>query len=273
MSLFATKPPLPVHHGTMKTETWQKRVKHQVIAMKRSNYTNLTNSYGANSTFSASNKGNTVTYSSIISSNIPLYESPEVSFDEYLQDRPRVFKAVFPAHHRSNRLNEEEWKIQMVPIQFLFVSAHVVVVMRMRCKTHGKEYPSNVPVHATTVLELQATKWELRGLQSSSIPSDFTLCVKGTVYPERKEKQSLLKGHLEIGISLVRPPLLSLVPDNVLQGMAETILRSLAEEMKHSMNVSLPKDFNNFRRERLIMLQQSSHNSGSRTIDKLKRDS
>ncbi|KAJ4750590.1 hypothetical protein LUZ62_084995 [Rhynchospora pubera] len=272
MSLVATKP-LRVHHGTIKTETWKKRGKHQVIAMKRSNYTNLPNSYAANSTFSASKKGNTVTYSSIISSNIPLYESPEVSFDEYLQDRPRVFKAVFPSHHRSNRLNEEEWKIQMVPFQFLLVSAHVVVVMRLRCKTHGKEYPSNVPVNATTVLELQTTKWELRGLQSSSIPSEFTLCVKGTVYPERKEKQSLLKGNLEIGISLVRPPLLSLVPDKVLEGMAETILRSLAEEMKHSMNVSLPKDFNNFRRERLIMLQQSSHNSGSNSIDKLKRDS
>ncbi|KAJ4793891.1 hypothetical protein LUZ62_045137 [Rhynchospora pubera] len=241
--------------------------------MKRSNYTKLTNSYGANSTFSASKKGNTMTCSSIISSNIPLYESPEVSLDEYLQDRPRVLKAVFPAQHRSNRLNEEEWKIQMVPIQFLFLSAHVVVVMRMRCKTHGKEYPSNVPVHATTVLELQTTKWELRGLQSSFIPSEFTVCVKGTVYPERKEKQSLLKGHLEMSVSLVRPPLLTLVPDNVLQGMAETILRSMSEEIKHGMNVSLPKDFNNFRRERQIILRQSSHNAGSTSINELKRDS
>ncbi|KAJ4753121.1 hypothetical protein LUZ62_087526 [Rhynchospora pubera] len=245
MSLVAIRAPLRVHHGTIR----QKRGKHQVIAMKRSNYTKLTNSYGANSTFSASKKGNTMTCSSIISSNIPLYESPEVSLDEYLQDRPRVLKAVFPAQHRSNRLNEEEWKIQMVPIQFLFLSAHVVVVMRMRCKTHGKEYPSNVPVHATTVLELQTTKWELRGLQSSFIPSEFTVCVKGTVYPERKEKQSLLKGHLEMSVSLVRPPLLTLVPDNVLQGMAETILRSMSEEIKYGMNVSLPKDFKNFRRE------------------------
>lgn len=147
----------------------------------------------------------------------------------------------------------------MVPIQFLFVSACMVVVMRLRCKTHGKEYPSTVPVDATSVLELQTvsityiqngskthisisqdctftitswkndqiglmqTKWELKGLSSSSMASQFALCVKGTLYPERKGKQSQLKGHLEMGISLVRQPLLGLIPDSVLEGMAETV--------------------------------------------------
>jgi hypothetical protein len=51
--------------------------------MKRSNFANLPNSRGANSTFSSSTKGNTVNYSSIISSNIPLYESPEVNLINY----------------------------------------------------------------------------------------------------------------------------------------------------------------------------------------------
>ncbi|KAF3326359.1 hypothetical protein FCM35_KLT07989 [Carex littledalei] len=258
MSLVAKIAPLCVHHEKTTTNKWQKRGKHRVFAMKRSNFANLPNSRGANSTFSSSTKGNTVYYSSIISSNIPLYESPEVSFDEYLQDRPRVLRAVFPSHHQSNRLNEEEWKIQMVPIQVLFVSACMVVVMRLRYKTHGKEYPSTVPVDVTSVLELQTTKWELKGLSSSSMASQFALCVKGTLYPERKGKQSHLKGHLEMGISFVRQPLLGLIPDSVLESMAETILRSMAEEMKHSMDVSLPKDFNNFRRERLTMLRQSS---------------
>lgn len=79
MSLVAKIAPLCMHHEKTTTKKWQKRGKHQVFAMKRSNFANLPNSRGANSTFSSSTKGNTVNYSSIISSNIPLYESPEVN--------------------------------------------------------------------------------------------------------------------------------------------------------------------------------------------------
>ncbi|KAL7232324.1 hypothetical protein ACSBR2_010360 [Camellia fascicularis] len=46
------------------------------------------------------------TYSSRISTDIPLYESPRASFDQYLEDKPRVFKAMFPDKQRSQRLNE-----------------------------------------------------------------------------------------------------------------------------------------------------------------------
>lgn len=101
----------------------------------------------------------------------------QVSFDEYLCDRPRVFRAMFPDKRRSKRLNDvspfrlcfrpsaptvttgslqEEWRIQMLPIHFLFASANPVVVMRLRHKSSGEDYPPGVPGHATSVLELQA---------------------------------------------------------------------------------------------------------------------
>jgi hypothetical protein len=78
MSSVASIAPLSVHRDKMMTEKCLNRGKNRVIAMHRSNYGNSTNSRGANSTFSSSKKGNTVTYSSVVSSNIPLYESPEV---------------------------------------------------------------------------------------------------------------------------------------------------------------------------------------------------
>lgn len=49
---------------------------------------------------------------------------------------------------------QEEWRIQMLPIKFLFLTAWPVVVMRIRCKSNGKDYPSDVPRHITKVLEL-----------------------------------------------------------------------------------------------------------------------
>lgn len=46
--------------------------------------------------------------------------------------------------------------IEMLPIQFLFASVDPVVVMRLRGRTNGKEYPPSVPHHSTAALELEA---------------------------------------------------------------------------------------------------------------------
>ncbi|KAJ0987445.1 hypothetical protein J5N97_005801 [Dioscorea zingiberensis] len=199
-----------------------------------------------------------VTFTSGISTDIPLYEPPgQASFDDYIQDRPRVFNAMFPDRRRSKRLNDEEWSIHMLPIQFLFASVRPVVVMRLKCKSLGKEYPSGVPLHATRVLELQATRWELNGLESMYMPSHFSLRVQGALYAERKRSsggRSRLKGHLEMSISLVLPSVLALVPENILRAAAETVLKRLVEKMKQEVDENLLSDFQSFRKETLMTL-------------------
>ncbi|XP_072971230.1 uncharacterized protein [Typha angustifolia] len=193
-----------------------------------------------------------VTFSSNISTDLLLYESPGVSFDEYLHDRPRIFQAMFPDQRRSKRLNDEEWRVQMLPIRILFLTAHPVVVMRLRCKSQGEEYPPAVPRHITSVLELRATKWELHGLERSVTPSDFVLSVEGALYPERRGGRSRLKGHLEMRVGCILPPmLLALVPENILRGIAESVLTRLAEKMKQDVDASLLTDFRNFQKEKL----------------------
>ncbi|CAK7322960.1 unnamed protein product [Dovyalis caffra] len=49
---------------------------------------------------------NSATYSSRMTTDIPLYESPGASFDRYLEHKPRVFDAIFPDKRRSQQLNE-----------------------------------------------------------------------------------------------------------------------------------------------------------------------
>uniref|UniRef100_A0A7N0VLI6 Uncharacterized protein n=1 Tax=Kalanchoe fedtschenkoi TaxID=63787 RepID=A0A7N0VLI6_KALFE len=163
------------------------------------------------------------TYSSSISTDIPLYESPGASFDEYLEDKPRVFKAIFPDKRRSERLNEEDWRIQMLPIQFLFLTVWPVIDMRLRCKCQGADYPPGVPSEITKVLELDIIKWELLGLDDVLKPSQFSLGVRGALYPDRRGKRSRLKGQLEMNISFVLPPALQLVPQDVLRNVAEAV--------------------------------------------------
>ncbi|OVA08954.1 Exonuclease [Macleaya cordata] len=204
-----------------------------------------------NSQSSVKNQSKLSTFSSKIATDMPLYEPPGVSFDQYLNDQARVFEAIFPDKRRSQRLNEEEWRIQMLPIQFLFLTVWPVVDMKLRCKTQGKDYPPGVPGDTTKVLELDITKWELQGLDTVLEPSHFTLGVRGALYPDRRGIRSRLKGQLEMSISFVLPPMLAVVPEDALSGVAEAVLNRLVENMKHKVNGSLLADFNEFKKEKL----------------------
>ncbi|CAK9162942.1 unnamed protein product [Ilex paraguariensis] len=190
------------------------------------------------------------TYSSSITTDIPLYESPEASFDEYLKDKPRVFKAIFPDKRRSQQLNEEDWRIHMLPIQFLFLTVWPVIDMRLKCKSKGIDYPARVPHDITKVLDLEIIRWELQGLDDILKPSQFSLGVKGALYPERQEAQSRLKGQLQMTISFVLPPVLALVPEDVRRDVAESVLKRLVESMKHKVNGSLLADYFEFKKEK-----------------------
>ena len=66
-------------------------------------------------------------------------------------------------------------------------------------------------------------RWELQGLDDLLKPSEFTLGVKGTMYPERRGTQSRLKGQLQMSISFVLPPVLALVPEDVRREVAQSV--------------------------------------------------
>ncbi|KAJ8433121.1 hypothetical protein Cgig2_023079 [Carnegiea gigantea] len=199
------------------------------------------------------------TYSSSISTDIPLYETPGASFDQYLEDKPRVFRAIFPDKRRSQQLNEEEWRVDMLPIRFLFMTVLPVVDMRLRCRTNGKEYPPGIPPDISKVLELDivrhnssSVRWELQGLDDLMKPGHFSLGVKGALYTDRCGVRSRLKGQLEMRISVILPQMLSLVPEDLLRRVSESVLRRLVENMRDKVNSSLLADYSEFRRERQL---------------------
>ncbi|KAG5407438.1 hypothetical protein IGI04_013557 [Brassica rapa subsp. trilocularis] len=186
------------------------------------------------------------TYSSRLSTDIPLHESPQALFDDYLEDKSRVFEAMFPDKPRSHKLNE------MLPINFLFLTVWPVVDMRLSCKSNGQDYPADVPLDITKVVELNMTRWQLKGLDRVMQPSDFSLGVKGALYPDRRGKHTRLRGQLEMNISFVLPPVLELVPEDVRRNLANAVLTGLVENMKHKVNGSLLADYSRFKNERRL---------------------
>ncbi|KAL6648738.1 hypothetical protein ACP70R_012962 [Stipagrostis hirtigluma subsp. patula] len=190
------------------------------------------------------------TFSYKFSTDIPMGETPGASIDEYLHNRPRIVGAVFPDQLKRSKLNDEEWSVHLLPIQFLFLSASPVIVMRFVSKSNGKEYPPNVPGHATSLLMMEVTDYRLNGLASNAMPSHLALTVRGMLYPQREGRKSL-RGHVEMTVGFNLPPVLALVPESIIRGVGDTVLRQLAEQMKQDFDTGLAEDFKKYRREKL----------------------
>ncbi|KAL5209504.1 hypothetical protein ABZP36_005127 [Zizania latifolia] len=190
------------------------------------------------------------TFSYRFNTDIPMTETPGASIDEYLQNRPRIVGAVFPDKRKRTKISDEEWSVQLLPIQFLFLSASPVIVMRFVSKSDGKEYPPHVPVKASSLLLMEVTDYKLNGLDSNAMPSHLALTVRGTLYP-RPEGRKSLRGHVEMTVGFNLPPVLALVPEAVIRGVGETVLRQLAEQMKQDFDTGLAADFKRYRREKL----------------------
>ncbi|PHT55219.1 hypothetical protein CQW23_03705 [Capsicum baccatum] len=137
----------------------------------------------------------------------------------------------------------------MLPIEFLLITVWPVIDMRLRCKSKGIDYPPGIPPDVSKVLELDIIRWELQGLDDVMKPSQFSLGVKGSLYPDRNGPRSRLKGQLQMSISFVLPPVLALVPEAVRRDVTESVLRRLLQNMKSKVNGSLLSDYAEFKRE------------------------
>lgn len=126
-------------------------------------------------------------------------------------------------------------------------------------------------------LTLLQTRWELQGLDNLFSPSHFSLSVKGALYSVKRERRSRLNGQLLMSMSLILPPALALIPEDVRRSVAESVspkihplctihlcncfllisydqnlqvLTRLVENMKNKVNSSLLADYSKFKKEK-----------------------
>ncbi|KAM5581342.1 hypothetical protein ABKV19_010523 [Rosa sericea] len=189
----------------------------------------------------------TVNLSSTI--DAPLYESPEVSFDQYLEDEQRVVKALFP-DMEDQKISKEEWRIQMPTMQVLFLSIYFAMYIKLRFKSMGKDYPPHVPHRIPKITELEITRWELGGIPEEYQPRDLSLSLKGTIYPDRKQgTKSRLRGQFDINMSFIVSPLLGWIPHTVVQSLAEALVKKAMADS--TSNSRLVEDYDEFKTEKL----------------------
>lgn len=192
---------------------------------------------------------NFTSFSSSLGTDLPLREHSQVPFQTYLQDRQRVFEALFPDKKRCEKLNDKEWRIYMLPLEFLFLSVNPVVDMRIVVQQPNLGHPVAIPKDVERVLTLEATKWQLRGLDYVLKPSDFVLSINGILFSEKRGASSRLRGHLTMNVKFAIPPSLSMIPHEAFKSVGEAVLTRLLESMKEKVNSKLLKDYRAYARE------------------------
>lgn len=59
-------------------------------------------------------------------------------------------------HHLSQNafcIIQEEWRVKMIPMQFLYLTCQPVVHITARCISESQDYPPEIPDHITKLLE------------------------------------------------------------------------------------------------------------------------
>ncbi|KAM2587163.1 hypothetical protein TB1_044375 [Malus domestica] len=191
----------------------------------------------------------------------PLSESPAASFDQYLDDEHRVVKAIFPDTAKT-QTNKEEWRIYMPAMQVLFLSVYLALYVKLRGKSMGKDYPPHVPHHISKILELDITRWEIRGIAGYD-PSDINLNIKGIIFSDRQGTQSWLKNIFDINLSFIVPPLLTWVPDNVMRSITESLVKTVMADLKSNAMLLAITDYEKFKKEKLETAVNSKKLRGS----------
>ncbi|CAM6087432.1 unnamed protein product [Calypogeia fissa] len=194
----------------------------------------------------ASASSQRATFRSSVNTDLVLREFHAVSFEQYMEDEDRVVDALFPDKKRRQKLNDEEWRIFMLPLEFFFMSVRPVIDMRVVLKEAPK---SNVGSSRTVskILTLEATRWEIRGLDYQVKPSEFDLGIYGSLYRERGGRAPpKLKGQMELSVDLAIPTSLGLIPAAVIETFGRALLSQLLDNMKDRVNTRLLQDYKEY---------------------------
>ncbi|MED6144974.1 hypothetical protein PIB30_020444 [Stylosanthes scabra] len=142
-------------------------------------------------TFSFSHRSN--------SHQLPLLQLPNndgaSSFDQYMEDKGRVIRVIFPENSTTHQLNQDLWRVSLSPIRVLFLTFHPILDISARCISNAEDYPPQIPAHVTKLLDIDIKRWELKGLNSDYLPCDFNLNANGALYLEKQGTLTMIMGN------------------------------------------------------------------------------
>ncbi|RDX65506.1 hypothetical protein CR513_55833, partial [Mucuna pruriens] len=168
------------------------------VVLKKHKFHRHSHVSGSRTRLECKNINRTSSFNYKSSAGVPLHELPWASFDQYIEDKGRVIRSIFPQKSTSQQLNEEEWIVTMTPIEALFLKCEPVVHITAKCISEADDYPHEIPSHITKFLKVHITRVEFPDLNADYLPPDFNINAKGALYLERQGRHKWMKNQLDI---------------------------------------------------------------------------
>ncbi|XP_004136694.1 uncharacterized protein LOC101213732 isoform X1 [Cucumis sativus] len=182
------------------------------------------------------------------SSFSPLSESPQASFDDYIEDEARLLRATFSG--KSEKINQDDWRVEMPSFQVLFLKVSPVADVRLSCKSSTKDSPIHIPQNVSKFIDLQLMGWELKGLSKDFKASKIKINVKGAMYAERTKSKSVLTNNLLLNLYNLAPQKpIDFFAQDFLQPLVEKGLKGMMEEIMKEFTENLLLDYNKYKKE------------------------
>lgn len=159
-------------------------------------------------------------------------EDPRHTAAAYLSATERVVQTAFPDAQRRRRLDAQHWRVQLLPVQLLWLTAGVECTLRT-----WSEPASAGGAH---VLRLSGREVALTGLPGDlvELAGSLVLRVDGSL---QAHASGVLGGSVRLRIAASLPDVLAIVPG--VDAVVQRILDGVLQRIELSLREKLPEDY------------------------------
>ena len=145
----------------------------------------------------------------------------------YLSETERVVTLSFPDESRRRRLDKQNWRVRLLPVELLWLRAGVECTLRAWTESLG-------------LLKVSGREVQLSGLPADvlELAGSLQMQVDGTL---RAAGPSLLIGSVRLRIAVIVPTVLAIVPG--VDGVIQAILDAVLTRIEASISSRLPADY------------------------------
>ena len=158
-----------------------------------------------------------------------------IPIKHYLRQPERLVQAITDPS-RIQQLAPSHFRLELRPLKFMMLRLQPTVDLQVWTDAEGE-------------LHLRALDCEIRGAQF--LGESFSLELAGTLSPQRRGRDTELRGKADLKIQVEVPPPLKLIPESVLESSGRTFLKGILLTIKYRLERQLVQDYERWVRANL----------------------
>ena len=169
----------------------------------------------------------------------------ETPIRHYLRQPKRLVHAIADSQ-LMKQISDDLYELKMRPINFMEIyHFQPIVILKVWSGSNGSVY-------------LQSVNCEIQGIDY--INDRFSLKLKGVLYPQEENGQTILEGQSDLEVGVELPAALMFTPKPLLERAGNTLLKSVLGRIKNKLTTQLVRDYRDWASQKTESQSQSRAN-------------